>query len=160
MVRDHRGMTRDGYRYRFDAVRFAHKVAALGAAAEEGEAGILIWLDADTVTHAPVTREWLDSLLPDDADLGWLDRERTYPECGFMLFRLPEARQVIADVVATYRSGSVFDMAQWHDSYVIETVAKAAEALGQITIVSLSGEGRAHHHVLVEFPDRRAARSS
>jgi hypothetical protein len=148
-----RGITPQGYRYRWDAVRFAHKVAAIGAAADTwtGE-GVLIWMDADIVTHARVETRWLTALFPPTADLAWLDRDRRYPECGFMMFRLPEARQVIADIVQMYRDGRIFDLEQWHDSYVIETVVKAAEALGQIAVASLSGAARERHHPFCAGP--------
>lgn len=148
---DQRGMTPRGYKFRWDAVKFAHKVAALGAAAEL-EADVLIWLDADIVTHAPVTVEWLDSLFPASADLAWLDRARVYPECGFLMFRLPACGRVIRQIVTTYQTGEIFKLREWHDSYVIETIVKAAEAMGEIRVASLSGEGRAHHHVLPNSP--------
>ena len=104
--------------YRRDAVRFAHKVAAIGAAAETADCDVLIWCDADTVTHEPVTVAWLDSLFPKSADLAWLDRERAYPECGFLMFRMPAARGLIGDVVRAYREGKIFKMPETHDSYV------------------------------------------
>lgn len=37
--------------YRFDAVRFAHKVAALELAYRLGWEDVLVWIDADCVTH-------------------------------------------------------------------------------------------------------------
>jgi hypothetical protein len=129
--------------YRHDAVRFAHKVAAIGAAAEDvsRETDCLIWLDADIVTHAPVTLDWLASLFPEPAVVAWLDRQRTYPECGFVMFRLPEARPVIGAIVEAYRTGAIFKLAEWHDSFVIQHyVLKSG-----VAVHSLSGpEGRKH----------------
>lgn len=148
---EQRGMRPEGYRYRWDAVKFSHKVAAIGAAAEI-EADALIWLDADIVTHAPVTIEWLDGLFPASADMAWLDRERWYPECGFMMFRLPAMAPIIRQIVTAYQTGDIFKLQQWHDSYVIETVVTAAEAMGKIKVASLSGEGRKHHHPLCAGP--------
>lgn len=145
------GKTTSGYKYRWDAVKFAHKVAAIGTAAETIDGG-LIWIDADIITHAPVTAEWLENLLPVDADIGWLDRDRYYPECGFLMFRLPQAAPIIRRIVAAYINDSIFRMAEWHDSFVIETVVKTAVKLGQIKVASLSGAGRAHHHVLANSP--------
>lgn len=125
--------------YRHDAVRFAHKVAAIGAAAEDADFDVLIWIDADTVTHSPVTTEWLDGLFPEPAVVAWLDRERTYPECGFLMFRFPAARRVIREVVKAYRNGSIFMLPEWHDSYVIQHVVQKSG----VAVHSLSGpEGR------------------
>lgn len=148
---EQRGMTKDGYRYRWDAVRFSHKIAALSAAMDS-RCDVLIWLDSDIVTHAPATVEWLDSLFPADATMAWLDRIRTYPECGFMMFRLPQAAALINAIVAMYLTGAVFKLQEWHDSFVIHQVAKGAVAQGEIKVASLSGEGRAHHHVFASSP--------
>jgi hypothetical protein len=144
---DQRGMTPNGYRYRWDAVKFSHKIAAIGAAVSL-PCDVLIWLDADVVSHAPVTIDWLDSLFPADADVAWLDRERYYPECGFMMLRWPAAGEMISDLVATYRTGAIFRLQQWHDSFVIETIVKAAEARGTIKVASLSGAAKSCHHPL------------
>src|ERR1700675_4960732 len=45
------GLIEGGYNYRQDCVRFAHKVAAVTDAASMLEADVLIWADADIVTH-------------------------------------------------------------------------------------------------------------
>lgn len=127
--------------YRHDAVRFAHKVAAIGAAAEDADCDVLIWLDADIVTHAPVTREWLDGLFPEPAVVAWLDRERAYPECGFLMFRMPAARAIIRTIVKAYRNGHIFHLPEWHDSYVIQHYVQKSS----VPVASLSGpEGRKH----------------
>ena len=48
-----RGMVNGKYDYHWDAVKFTHKVAAIGAAAEGEDCDVLIWMDADIVTHRP-----------------------------------------------------------------------------------------------------------
>lgn len=140
------GMTSLGYKFRFDAARFAHKIAAIEAGARAFQDGILIWLDADIVSHSPITMDWLEALFP-DGDLAWLDRDRTYPECGFLMFRLPGAWPIIDRLSDLYRSGSLFDLAEWHDSYAIQHVVKQAGR--EVSVRSLSGAGRSQHHVLV-----------
>lgn len=137
-----------GYDYRRDAVRFAHKVAAIHAAAQDADCDVLIWMDADTVTFETVTEDWLRELFPAEADLAWLDREGVYPECGFLMFRMPQARKLIAQIVDCYDSGAIFNLRETHDSFVIQHVAEAAAVRGEIRIASLSGpEGRrcTHH---------------
>lgn len=131
----------NGRDYRHDAVRFSHKVAAIGAAAEDADCDVLLWLDADIVTHAAVTCDWLDSLFPPPAVIAWLDRWGVYPECGFMMFRMPEARKLIGTIVKAYRKGTIFDFREWHDSYVIQHYVEAL----RVPTCSLSGpEGRKH----------------
>jgi hypothetical protein len=147
-----RGMTPKGYRYRWDAVRFAHKIAALDAAATACQSALLIWLDSDVMTHAEITSEWLEGLLPQDADLGWLDRERSTVETGFLAFRLPETRVLIHRLADLYANGTVFTLPETHDGYVIQHVVKEAEAAGVIRVASLAGEGRKHHNVFANSP--------
>lgn len=154
-----RGYRTGQYRFRDDAVKFSHKVAAIGAATTGllmddvfdrfDESRVLIWLDADIVTHSQVTVEWLAELFPENADIAWLDRERVYPECGFLMFRLPAALHVIRQIVAAYQTGKIFKLREWHDSYVIEQVVNAAVECGDIRVASLSGEGKRTHHPLV-----------
>lgn len=137
--------------FRTDAVRFSHKVAAIGAEAERGD-GVLIWLDADTLTHSPVTVDWLDSLFPQHCAVAWLDRWGTYPECGFVMFRLPEARPIIREVVRMYQSEEIFKLPETHDSYVIQQVVEAAQRRGDIQVASLSGDAKGHGHPFINGP--------
>jgi hypothetical protein len=139
--------------YRRDAIRFCHKIGALGAAAEGADCDVLLWLDADIVTFAPVTRAWLDSLFPPAAHLGWLDRSGVYPECSFVLMRLPQSQELIERMVAMYKTGNVFHLSETHDSYVLQHVATAMQNEGKLKIHSLSGAGRVHTgHPFVNSP--------
>jgi hypothetical protein len=147
-----RGFRPQGYHFRWDCVKFAHKIAAISAAARTTDADVLIWLDADIMTHSLITMEWLDDLFPAEAAIAWLDRARVYPECGFLMFRLPCAARLIKTLRQTYKSGQVFKLPETHDSYVIQSIVRAAEARGEIKVASLSGKGRDYHHVLVNSP--------
>jgi hypothetical protein len=141
--------------YRMDAVRFAHKVAAIDLGvdwARNLNADVLIWLDADCVTHAKVDPRWLEGLLK-DGDFAYLKRTMKYPECGVMMFRLnPRGTGFIDAIVRQYRDDKLFDMAEWHDSYVIDQVRAQREAIGMLRSVSLSGAGERTHHPLINGP--------
>lgn len=141
--------------YRFDAVRFAHKVAAIELALRSpltDPHDVLIWMDADCVTHAPVNSEWLTHLLR-DADFGYLRRLKKYPECGVMMFRINDnGIGFIDEIVEQYRSDALFQMAEWHDSWVIEQVRQRREAAGRLNCVSLSGIGERTGHPLINGP--------
>ena len=136
--RQHPYKPKGAYNYRFDAARFAHKVAAvLEAASMESEH--LIWVDADTVTHTPVPMSFIDSLLPrGDEYIAWLDRKGKYPECGFFILNCqhPRHREFLTALRAAYATGSLFKMAEWHDSFVIQQLV---EGMGLKTR-SLSGK--------------------
>lgn len=150
----HRG--RPTVNFKFDAVRFAHKIAAIELAAKgaiESGAGVLIWMDADCITHAPVTTIWLTHLLG-EGDFAYLSRApRKYPECGFMMFRLDErGLAFIRAIVREYETDGLFAMAEWHDSWVIDIVRERFERMGKLRCVSLSGAGSRTPHPLVNGP--------
>lgn len=136
------------YDFRQDAVKFSHKVAALTDAALKQDEGILIWLDADTFTHAPVTHEWLHCLFPAPSYVAWLDRENCYPECGFIMLRCDHHAHV--DMMSDYRdlyvSDRVLGMGETHDSFVFQKLIEAAVKNGAIERpISLSGDRRWSH---------------
>lgn len=117
------------YDYRYDCVRFSHKVAAItdiGLAI--GEELDLLWIDADTITHSPVTHEWLDSVLKRDSYMAWLSRARKYPECGFVAFNTAMSEQhglFMSMLENTYQDDVVLDHKETHDSYMIEQISNA-----------------------------------
>ena len=139
------------YNYRFDAIRFAHKTAAVIDAVERSNADILIWIDADTVTHSQVTLDFLRELAPRTQDvISWLDRKGKYPECGFYMLNLRhEMTQVLVrEWKALYTSGTLFHFAEWHDSYVLEQLVLSMK-LGH---KSISGAGYNHSHPFINGP--------
>ena len=138
--------------YRMDAVRFSHKVAAIDLAAQRSTADVLIWIDADCITHSPVTPAWLERLLR-DGDFAYLRRATKYPECGFMMFRRnARGLRLIAEIALQYRADRLFELPEWHDSYVIDVVRAKREAIGMLRTVSLSGSGERTHHPLINGP--------
>lgn len=136
--------------YRWDAVRFSHKVAALCAADARTDADVLIWVDGDVVTHSPITLADLEHLAPAKEWIAWLDRDKLYPECGFYLInrRHPRHAEMMAAFEAMYAEDKLFDLPEWHDSFVLEHVVKQA----RIGTKSLSGLGRRTGHPLVNGP--------
>jgi hypothetical protein len=138
--------------YRFDAVRFAHKVAAVELAYRLGSADYLIWMDADCVTHSPVDSEWLSGLIG-DGEFGYLDRAKKYPEMGFFILKRNErAADFIRNLVWLYRTDELFELAEWHDSWAIEHVRAYMDKRGHLACVSLSGGGNSTGHPFVNGP--------
>lgn len=134
--------------YRLDAVRFAHKVAAIELAYASGRGDCLIWLDADCITHAPIDAGWLSSLIG-SSDFACLDRVHKYTETGFMIFRRTAAcDRLIRDVVDLYKSDRLFDLQEWHDCWAIDHVRGRIE----INVASLSGDAADTAHPLINGP--------
>lgn len=154
--RDRRRQIRpkNGYCYRRDCVKFSHKIAALADSVMRGPlAGVVIMMDADVITHADVTNEWLQSIFPDPLRYcAWLDRSGwDYPECGFVMFRAddPEHLGFIGDLRATYETDAVFALPQTHDSFVLKTQMYRAISAGRCLLpYSLSGAARTSSHPL------------
>lgn len=136
--------------FRWDAVRFAHKVAAVCHAARE-DVDCLIWLDGDTLTHSPITMEDIEALAPKDGEwIAWLERAKVYPECGFYMLncRHPQHEEMIGTFERMYVAGELYLLPEYHDSFVLEYVVKTA-GVGR---KSLSGDGYHTSHPLINGP--------
>lgn len=148
------GMGKGTYDFRWDAVKFAHKVGAITDYGLSHDTGIMIWLDADTFTHSQVTNEWLAHLFPGSSYLAWLDRRRCHPECGFMMFRCEHKahRFVMESYRDLYVSGRVLALPETHDSYALQHLVKDLCSHRKLDMpVSLSGD-RGWHHPFVNGP--------
>ncbi len=112
--------------FRYDAEKFCKKVFAVQLVERSTEATRLIWLDADTVTHAPVPVTFLNTLPPDDLAIAYLDRGQYHSECGFVGYNLsyPGTGKFITECARMYSSGDVFGLKQWHDCEVFDHVRK------------------------------------
>jgi hypothetical protein len=114
---DKKGETPEGYNYRLDAYKFSAKVFALHDAAKDEDP--FIWLDADTVTHAPLTIDWLRGICkPSITHLG--RKGINYSETGFLYFEGVPARTLIVDLFDIYMSGEIFNYAEWTDAFAFE----------------------------------------
>lgn len=141
----------NSYDYRFDSVRFAYKTAAVIDAAWESEADYLIWVDADTVTHSPVTLEFLAELAPEGNDvISWLHRSTKYPECGFYILNLRNSRTpvLLREWQGLYTSDHLFHLPEWHDSFVLQELVKSLRCNWK----SISGAGEDTHHPFINGP--------
>jgi hypothetical protein len=143
------------YTYRQDAVKFAHKVAALTDFGLCLDDGVLIWLDADTFTHSPVTAQWLDGLFPQPSYIAWLDRLGNHPECGMVMYRPGHRahRTFMQRLAWTYYSDEVLGYKETHDSFILQELVDDAVRHREIEPpVSLSGEAKGWHHPFVAGP--------
>ena len=82
------------YDYRFDAIRFSHKVFSINGANQRYDCDELIWIDGDTLTHTQIDQAFFDSVSPGTGHLSYLGRENNYSECGFMVFN----RRIITQI--------------------------------------------------------------
>ncbi len=146
------GMATGEYDYRTDAAKWLCKVAAVTEAFEGLKSGVLIWLDADTLTQVKVTEEWLDGLLG-GGFMGWLDRDGKTQEGSCLMFRTYEQRchRLLDEWKRLYTSDEVFSRHRLTaDNEVMQRL------VDDMTLkpVSLSGDGRYNLEPFNEGPLR------
>lgn len=117
-----------GIGFKWDAVRFSHKVYSIFHCAKVCESDVLFWMDADTVCHSPVTKLEIEKFCPVTTDLGFLGRDGKYTECG--LYSLNLQSQGIKDFLQHFQylydnaEDGIFKLSEWHDSFVFDAVRK------------------------------------
>ena len=135
--------------YRWDAVRFSHKVFALLHAGRD----VLFLLDADLSFHRDIAPDLLEALVPADCLVGFLARPK-FTECGFVAYNLrhPAAFDFLAEYERLYVTDALFAERQWTDAYLFDVVRERFEKRGCRTHDIAQGLGRRVGHVLVESP--------
>lgn len=117
-----------GKGFKWDAVRFSHKVYSIFHCAKICNADALIWMDADMYCHSPIEFSTVERLIPENKDLCYVGRERKWPECGLYSVNLKsEAGQnFLKEFQRVYddAENGIFQMEEWHDSFVFEIVRR------------------------------------
>lgn len=117
-----------GKGFKWDAVRFAHKVYSIFHCARNTDADILVWMDADTICHSPITMGDITRLIPNDKDICFLGRKGKFSECGLyaMNLRKPQVQLFLQRFQQVYddAENGIFKMDEWHDSFVFDEVRK------------------------------------
>ena len=115
-----------GKGFKWDAIRFAHKVYSIFHCAKNTPTDWLIWMDADTVCHSPITVADLDRLCPNQHDLCFLGRRGKYTECGLYAMNMKHStiERFLWDFQRMYddAENGIFRLVEWHDSFVFDAV--------------------------------------
>lgn len=126
-----RSQRRDsGKGFKWDAIRFSHKVYAIFHAAQTCQSNWLLWMDADMVCHSPIPTSELDKFCPADRDLCFLGRERKFSECG--LYAMNLSRPAVGVFLRRFQTmydqadTGIFTLDEWHDSFVFDAVRKSS----------------------------------
>ena len=131
--------------FKWDAVRFANKVYAVFDAAERCDTDWIVWLDADTYVHSPVSYDQLRKFTPERAWMSYLGRGRKWPECGFygINLRTKPGKWFLKKFESVYEDAEngIFKMEEWHDSFVFEEVRKkVADKHEAYPFLNISGD--------------------
>lgn len=115
-----------GKGFKWDAVRFAHKVYSIFHCAQNCDTDILIWMDADTVCHSAITLDAIAALCDSAQDICFLGRRGKFSECGLysMNLKSPRTQQFLAEFQRMYDHAEqgIFQLDEWHDSFVFDAV--------------------------------------
>ena len=117
--------------YLQDAVRFCHKPYAIWTAIEsvytpyeqDGYTGLL-WIDADTVFHKPITEQFVQERLHTDGIMTYMGRPDYHSETGVLYFNIQNAttRDYVDTVIELYNTNEIYTLPETHDSYVWDWV--------------------------------------
>jgi hypothetical protein len=106
--------------FKWDAIRFAHKVYSIFHCAKNTDADVLIWMDADMVCHSPLTLKRLGQLIPEGTDICYLGRDNKFSECGLYSMNLRSSRvqEFLTEFQRMYDQAEqgIFTLDEWHDS--------------------------------------------
>jgi hypothetical protein len=128
------------YDYMLDAVRWSHRIFALREAAEHSDADILINIDADIICFDDVPLQFLASLMPEDADIGYMPRKGMYSECSFVLYRInrPLVQDFIAEHADYYVSDRIFSLVRWTDCHPFDKMVAERKARGELVFHNIN----------------------
>lgn len=141
--------------FKWNAVRFSYKTFAIIHAAKNLTSDVVIWLDADTFTFAPIPdTRFFEKLLPNDEKtyVSYLGRGiKKYPECGFVMYNTKHSQNAafMQYWESLYKDDTLFKLKEWHDSFVFDEIRKDFEAKGLITSYNLSPDSLGEGHPFI-----------
>jgi len=117
-----------------DACRFSYKVYAYThAVINDTESDFIMGIDADSVFYKPIDKVWIkENVWHSDRMLTYLGRGSQYSECGFLGFNMqhPETKNFARAMKEMYDKDKLFNLIEWHDSYIWDHVRKEFETKG------------------------------
>lgn len=151
-----RGQFPGTYDYNFDVFKFARKVYTQADAARE-EIDVLIWLDADVETVAPLSVGAIENLL-NGMPMAIYARPWLHTETGIVFWDLRQkiVREFFRHYLHLYESRRVYTLPHgWHDCWAMDAVIEAlgipctnlnTRGPGQYEVVSTSELGHVFRH--------------
>jgi hypothetical protein len=125
------------YDWKRDCIKWCHKVYALTSSARNhySDTDWLIWLDADTVTHSPITSDFLNKVCSGDKDIVHLGRnDIDYSETSFIGINLRSmmGKEFLEDFRGCYDAGETIAYREWHDGFIFDRLLIVHKAHGLI----------------------------
>lgn len=158
------GAFKNVWDYRFDAIRFSHKVFSildaidLNIKEQENPPDITLWIDADTFTTKDIDLAWLERVLPKRSHGGeinqfmtYLGRKDDHSEAGWLGFNMRNAltEKFFKELRKVWLDGSIFALKEWHDSYVFDWLRENTFKNSSDAFVNIAGDGHDTVHPFV-----------
>jgi|TARA_R110000765_G_scaffold127597_1_gene225639 hypothetical protein len=146
--------TVDGqYNFQRDGVKFSHKVFAQSHRIVNTEADILLYLDADTYTHATPNIDYLNEILPENVLCTYFGRPRLYDETGFYMHnpKHPRATAWANTMERIYLQGELWKYPLQVDCYTMYEARQEHKEMKQLDLVLHHG-GLGKKHPFVNSP--------
>ncbi len=139
------------YDYRFDAIRFSHKVFTIFGVSRLLDCDHLFWIDGDTFTFSSIDEHFFAETDPGDGHLSYIGRDDAYSECGFLVFnrRHPIHATFLEQMTTEYLNGEVFLLPEWHDSYVWDIHREHYENTQNVVNRNISGKASGQEHPFI-----------
>ena len=144
--------------YLWNAVKFSYKVSCVTHAVKTYKNyDYVIWIDDDTYTFRNIPMQFIESICPNDTLVTYLGRENArgnnkYPECGLVCYNIkhPLVQNFVEDWEKLYTSANIFDLLEWHDSYVFWHMTKEYRQKHNAKVNDIGySKGVKGHHVFV-----------
>lgn len=135
----------------WNARKFSFKVFTVEHAVLNADDDVVVWLDADSLAFDRVDERLLESTAPAEAMFGYLGRSWKYSECGYVAYNRshPATEAFVRAVADMYRTGSIFSLKEWHDSYVFDVVREHFEQRMGVRTHNISQDVADLDHVFV-----------
>ena len=114
----------DNKKFKWNAIKFAHKTFPLFKTANRLNKDSLIWLDSDVLAIDKITDSFLSKVCPKDKIVSYLGRPTVYSECGWVYYNLDniEGRNFLQQFEKIYRTDEIELLDETHDSYIFDVV--------------------------------------
>ena len=135
----------------WNASKFSYKVFSVEHCVRHSIEDVVTWVDADTIAFRAIDRELISSLIPPYCLLNYLGRGEKYTECGYVSYNRqhPLCAKFVSNFAELFRSGAIFSMKEWHDSYIFDLLRYVYEQFYSVTNYNISSDVMEYDHVFI-----------
>jgi len=112
------------FKFKWNAIKFAHKTFAVFESAKKLRNGAMVWLDADVLAIQKMSSEFVKRMCPEEFAISYLGRPNVYSECGFVYYNLnkKETHDFLKRFEECYTLDGLSQLRETHDSFVFDHI--------------------------------------